>query len=446
MEDTICSISTNIGGAISIIRLTGKNSINIINKIFSKDLTKENSHTIHYGYIKNKEIIIDEVLVMLMRSPKTYTCEDVIEINAHGGVRVTNKILEILLESGCRLAEPGEFTKRAFLNGRIDLTKAEAVNDLITAKTDSSHAMAINAVSGRLYSKINDLREKIAKIISNIEVNIDYPEYTDEVEVTSNLIDKYLTEINEELKSIIKDSENGRIIKSGVNIAIVGRPNVGKSSLLNAFLDEEKAIVTNIPGTTRDIVEGSITLSGIEVNFIDTAGIRTTDDVVEKIGVEKSIKTIDIADLVIIVLNNNEELTEEDINLINQSNEEKTIYYINKSDLENKLILDKNNIVYGNTIAKDGINKLKETIVTKLKLEEIINKDMTYLGNIRQVDLVKKASASIDNAIKSKEKHEEIDLIEIDIKDAWEYLGKLTGEFYEDELVDKIFANFCLGK
>ncbi len=446
MNKTIAGISnTPSNSAISIIRVSGPDAFSIVNKIFSRDLTKFESHTINYGYIKENENIIDEVLLSVMKAPKTYTCEDLIEINCHGGISTTNKIFELLLDSGASIAEPGEFTKRAFLNGRIDLTKAEAVNDLISSKTDKAREMAINAINGRLYTKINDLRTTIAKIISNIEVNIDYPEYTDELEVTNNLIDKYLEDINNNLKSIIKDSETGRIIKNGINIAIVGKPNVGKSSLLNAFLDEEKAIVTSIAGTTRDIVEGAITLEGIELNFIDTAGIRKTDDVVEKIGVEKSKEAYSKADLVIVVLNNNEILSTDDLEIINNISPDKRIIFVNKNDLDKRLNLDLEYIT-GNTVKLDGIDKLKEAIKSKLNLTDVLNKDMTYLGNLRQIDLTKKASKAIESAIKSKQENMPIDLIEIDIKSAWQYLGELTGEFYEDELVDNIFSNFCLGK
>ncbi len=446
MEEVICGISTSVGNnAISIIRISGKDTISIVNKIFSKNINNVESHTINYGYIKNNNEIIDEVLLMLMKAPKTYTTEDIIEINCHGGISTTNKVLELLLENGCRLAEPGEFTKRAFLNGRIDLTKAEAVNDLLNSKTDKSRDMAMNAINGRLYNKINDLREDISKVLSNIEVNIDYPEYTDEIEVTDSLIDKYLIDINKKLKQIIIDSESGQIIKNGIKVAIIGRPNVGKSSLLNAFLDENKAIVTNIPGTTRDIVEGSIKLSGIELHFIDTAGIRNTEDIVEKIGVEKSIEISKTADLVIIVLNNNEKLTEEDSKLINNISNSKKLIFVNKNDLEQKLKIEEE-VIYGNTMSLNGIEELKDKIVKKLKFEEILSKDLIFLGNIRQINLVKKASKSLENAINGKENNMPIDLIEIDIKNAWQYLGELTGEFYEDELVDKIFSNFCLGK
>lgn len=449
MEDTICAISTSMGiGAISIVRVTGPNTIDIVDSIFDHDLKNASSHTIHYGHIKYKEEKIDEVLVMLMRGPKTYTTEDTIEINCHGGVSTTKKIMEVLLANGCRLAEPGEFTKRAYLNGRINLLEAESVNDLIIAKTDAARTLAINNVDGKLTKQISNLREKIAKILANIEVNIDYPEYTDELEVTIDLMHSYLDEINKELIKLVNGSKNGRIIKNGVNVAIIGKPNVGKSSILNSLLDEEKAIVTNIPGTTRDIVEGSITLNGVAINFIDTAGIRKTEDIVEKIGVDKSKKTAENADIILFVLNNNEAISEEEKVMLEKYNNDKLIVFVNKMDLESKLIIPENikDIVYGNTIDINGLEKLKERITEKLNLSNIVNKDMSYLCNLREIDLVNKAYESLKNAQSNLDAGYPVDMIEIDLKSAWDYLGEIMGDSYEGELVDKIFSNFCLGK
>ena len=449
MEDTICAISTSMGiGAISIVRVTGPNTIDIVDSIFDHDLKNASSHTIHYGHIKYKEEKIDEVLVMLMRGPKTYTTEDTIEINCHGGVNTTKKIMEVLLANGCRLAEPGEFTKRAYLNGRINLLEAESVNDLIIAKTDAARTLAINNVDGKLTKQISNLREKIAKILANIEVNIDYPEYTDELEVTKDLMHSYLDEINKELIKLVNGSKNGRIIKNGVNVAIIGKPNVGKSSILNSLLDEEKAIVTNIPGTTRDIVEGSITLNGVAINFIDTAGIRETEDIVEKIGVDKSKKTAENADIILFVLNNNEAISEEEKAMLEKYNNDKLIVFVNKMDLESKLIIPENikDIVYGNTIDINGLEKLKERITEKLNLSNIVNKDMSYLCNLREIDLVNKAYESLKNAQSNLDAGFSVDMIEIDLKSAWDYLGEIMGDSYEGELVDKIFSNFCLGK
>ena len=449
MEDTICAISTSMGiGAISIVRVTGPETISIVDNIFDHDLKNASSHTIHYGHIKYQNEIIDEVLVMLMRGPKTYTTEDTIEINCHGGVNTTKKIMEILLANGCRLAEPGEFTKRAYLNGRINLLEAESVNDLIIAKTDAARTLAINNVDGKLTKQISNLREKIAKILANIEVNIDYPEYTDELEVTEDLMHGYLDEINKELEKLVSGAKSGRLIKNGVNVAIIGKPNVGKSSILNALLDEEKAIVTNIPGTTRDIVEGTITLNGVAINLIDTAGIRETEDIVEKIGVDKSKKTAENADIILFVLNNNEAISEEEKLMLEKYNNDKLIVFVNKMDLESKLIIPENikDIVYGNTIDINGIEELKERITEKLNLSNIVNKDMSYLCNLREIDLVNKAYESLKNAQYNLDAGFSVDMIEIDLKSAWDYLGEIMGDSYEGELVDKIFSNFCLGK
>ena len=449
MYDTICAISSSSGiGAISIVRITGPEAIDIVDKIFSGTLKDKKTHTIHYGHIIDNGNVVDEVLVMLMRGPKTYTTEDTVEINCHGGISTTGKILEILINNGARLAEPGEFTKRAFLNGRINLLEAESVNDLIVAKTDAARTLAINNVGGKLTEKIRELREKIVKILSNIEVNIDYPEYTDELEVTHELMNKYLGEITKDLDNLVSGAKNGRLIKNGVNIAIIGKPNVGKSSILNYLLDEDKAIVTNIPGTTRDIVEGTITLNGIALNFIDTAGIRETDDIVEKIGVDKSKSVASSADIIIYVLNNNEEISSEELETMGNLDSKKTIIFVNKSDLEQKINLGNisREIILGNTVSDNGLDNLLVAIKNKLNLDSIVNKDMSYLSNIREITLVNKASVALNSAKKSLEEELPIDVIEIDLKRAWEYLGEIIGDAYEDELVDNIFSNFCLGK
>ncbi|MDE6284254.1 MAG: tRNA uridine-5-carboxymethylaminomethyl(34) synthesis GTPase MnmE, partial [Bacilli bacterium] len=443
MEDTICAVATSLGvGAISIVRVTGKDAIRIVNPLFKgKDLEKVDSHTVHYGHIVVDGENIDEVLLVLMRGPKTYTTEDTIEINCHGGINTTNRIMEVLLQNGCRLAEPGEFTKRALLNGRISLLEAESVNDLIVAKTDASRKLALNNVDGMLTKKIRNLREKLAKIISNIEVNIDYPEYEDEVQVTNELIEQFLGEITKELNELVSGAKNGRMIKEGINIAIIGRPNVGKSSILNFLLDEEKAIVTDIPGTTRDVVEGAITLNGVQLNFIDTAGIRETDDVVEQIGVDKSKQMANSADLVLFVFNNNDCILEEELQLLHQLEKENVLVFINKSDLEEKIEKNKlsdYSVIVGNTIDVNGLDGLLQEISKRFLLEQIVSKDMSYISNLRQADLIHKASEAISHANESHRSKMSVDLIEIDLKLAWDYLGELIGDAYADELVDTI--------
>ena len=451
MNDTIAAISTTLGvGAISIIRVSGNDAIKIVNKIFKgKNLEKVETHTINYGNIVDKDEIIDVVLVSVMKSPKTFTTEDVVEINCHGGISTTNKVLELVLNNGARLAEPGEFTKRAFLNGRIDLTQAESVMDLINSKNESKRKVAIKGLNGYVSNIIRNLRQEILELLASIEVNIDYPEYEDAIVMTNDIVKPKITEIKEELTKIINESENGKILTSGIKTIIIGKPNVGKSSILNRLLDEEKAIVTDIEGTTRDTVEGSITINGVSLNIIDTAGIRETEDIVEKIGVEKSLSLINEADLIVIVLNNNEELSEEDKKILTACKDKKVIVVINKSDLERKINLDDikyENIVYTNTIDLNGINSLKEKIVELFNLNELEQQDYTYLSNVRQISLAKEAYQileEVDNGIKNEVP---VDMIEIDIKRAWEKLGEIIGETYTEELIDQLFSQFCLGK
>ena len=445
MNDTIAAISTAVGvGAISIVRISGDEALSIVNKIFDRDVYSFKTNTINYGHIIEDDKIIDEVLLSVFLAPKTYTKEDIIEINSHGGISVTNKILELLLTNGARLAEPGEFTKRAFLNGRIDLVEAESVMDLIDAKTESARKMAINGVYGRLSEKINKLRNKALDIVSNIEVNIDYPEYEDIEVMTIDDIKEYSKELSKEIEDLLKTSETGKLIKEGINTVILGRPNVGKSSILNRLLDEEKAIVTDIPGTTRDIVEGSIRLNGVLINFLDTAGVRKTSNTVEKIGVEKSLSLLDKADLVLLVLNNNEELTDEDKELLDKTKDKKRIIVVNKIDLDNKLKIDMPYIKV--SAEKNDIDALLDEIKNIFKLEDINNGDLTYISNAREISLLKQAKESLNTLIKGLEEGIPIDMLEIDIRNIIDYLGQITGESYDNELIDKLFSNFCLGK
>ena len=451
MDDTIVAISTALGiGAISIIRLSGNDAIKIASKIFKgKNLEKVDSHTINHGFIVDKNKMVDEVLVSVMRSPKTYTTEDVVEINTHGGVASTNKVLELCLINGARLAEPGEFTKRAFLNGRLDLTQAEAVEDLINSSTDKSLSLSMNQLTGNLKNMIINLRKDLINLMANIEVNIDYPEYEDAAHITISLLKEKLIPIRSKLSKLLAESDNSKLIKDGIDIAIVGRPNVGKSSLLNRFLDEDKAIVTNVAGTTRDLIEGSIIYKGIKLNFIDTAGIRKSDDVVESIGIKRSLELINNADLIILTLNNNENLIKEDKELLELVKNKTCIIFVNKNDLESKIVLDNNLkdfVCYGNTIDLNGIDKLKEKINEMFNLDKITIKDGTYLTNARQKSLIKIAINEIDEALKNLDSHTPVDIIEIDIKNTWNTLGEIIGATYKDELLDELFSNFCLGK
>ncbi len=451
MDTTVAAISTALGvGSISIIRVSGPKSIEIVSKIFKgKNLKKVKSHTINYGYIVENTVIIDEVLVTVMKAPKTFTMEDVVEINCHGGIQTTKKVLELLLINGCEEALPGEFTKRAFLNGRIDLIEAESVMDLINAKTEQSHALAINGLSGKVSNMIKNLRDDILDILTNIEVNIDYPEYDDIEQITNKKIFDKLEKIKTKMTKILKDSENGMLLKIGIKTAIIGKPNVGKSSLLNNLLENEKAIVTDIAGTTRDIIEGEININGLILNLIDTAGIRKTNDLIEEIGVNRSIKMIEESDLILYLLNNNEKLTDEDLELLNKIKQKNHIIIINKIDLENKLdtsLLNKENIVKISIKENIGIDSLKNKILELFNLNKIETKDMTYLTNARSISILKEALNMINELLNNDISNTLLDMLEIDIKKIWNLLGSITGEVYEDELIDQIFSRFCLGK
>lgn len=446
MDDTICAISTALGvGAISIIRVSGNDSINIVNKIFDRDLTNVLSHTINYGHIIDNNEIIDEVLISVMKSPKTFTCEDIVEINCHGGIATTNKILELVIRNGARMALPGEFTKRAFLNGRIDLIEAEGVMDLINSKTEVGRKMAMASLSGKVSNMISDLRRKMLDIIANIEVNIDYPEYEDILVVTNDMIKDSVTNLKSELSKVLKEALDGKIIKEGIKTLIIGRPNVGKSSILNRLLDEDKAIVTDIEGTTRDIVEGTVSLDGILLNIIDTAGIRQTDNIVEKIGVDKSISLINEADLIILVLNNNEALNSDDLKLLESTKNKKRIIFINKSDLESNISIDED-VIYGNTLNNAGLDELKNKIKELFNMDNISNSDLNYLSSANQITTLKECLKSVEDIEIALENDLTIDMLEIDIKRIWELLGNLIGESYDEELLDNLFSKFCLGK
>ena len=447
MNDTIVAISTALGeGAISIIRVSGVDAIKIINPLFDgKDLEKASSHTINYGHIVYNGEIIDEVLLSIMKAPKTYTKEDVIEINTHGSIAVVNKIMEILLLEGCRLAEPGEFTKRAFLNGRIDLTESEGVMDLINSETELTRKMAINELSGNVSRLITDTREDIISLISNIEVNIDYPEYEDIEVVTINKIREKVREIKEKLLKTLKLSEDGKILKNGIKTVILGKPNVGKSSLLNALLEEEKAIVTDVKGTTRDIVEGSILVGGVKLNLIDTAGVRKSDDIVEKIGIEKSLNLIDEAELVLLILDASCPLSEEDKYLLEKTKDKKRIIIMNKIDLKlNNSYMD--DVIKISAKNNEGIEDIKDAIKELFNVGTFMSKNLTFFTNVRQISLLKSAIKFLEDVEQGIKEEREIDMIEIDLKLVWEKLGDIIGANYTEELIDNLFSRFCLGK
>ena len=450
MEDTIVAIATTVGfSALNVIRISGQNSIEIVNKICSKDLTKLKANTINYTFIIENDEKIDEVLVSIFKSPKSFTTEDVVEINTHGGTSTVNKIMQLLIKNGCRQAEPGEFIKRAFLNGRIDLIEAEAVSDLINSKTEEARKISMKGIEGKISNKIRTLREEILSLIANIEVNIDYPEYEDALVITNNLLKDKIENIKKQFENILENSKNNKIIINGISAGIIGSPNVGKSSLLNALLEEEKAIVTDIEGTTRDTVEGSIIISGIEVKLIDTAGIRKTKDKVEEIGVKKSYQILKNSDIILFVLDNNRKITKEEESLIKTLDKEKTIIIINKLDLKSNI--DKNKlkdftIVEISLKNENNLETLKNKIKELFNIEKIKNRDYTYLCNARQIGLIENALIIIKEIEEELNLNVEIDLIEINIRRLWDILGEILGESYNDELLDEIFSKFCLGK
>ncbi len=449
--DTIVGISTaQSQGAISIIRVSGDESVEITNQIFKgKNLTKVKSHTIHYGHIVDPKTnqIVDEVLVSVFLAPKTYTTENVVEINCHGGLFVTNQIYELLLTKGARPAEPGEFTKRAFLSGRIDLTKAEAVMDVIEAENKAALKISTSALTGKISGFINEKRKELLDIIATISVNIDYPEYDDVVELTNNDILPKLLKVKKDLDIALENALSAKLIKNGVNTTIVGRPNVGKSSLLNALLKENKAIVTNIPGTTRDVVEASIQLKSVTLNLIDTAGIRETEDIVEKIGVERSVDAISKADLILFVLDGNNTYTKEDEEIYNNIKDKAHLIIVNKSDLEQKIDLTNfSQYMYISTKNENNIENLENKILEKLQLVNINNKDITYISNARQIEKLQKAINALEDALNTISVGCEIDFVDIDIRKAWLFLGEIIGETSTDSLLDELFSKFCLGK
>ena len=451
MNENICAISTALGvGAISILRCSGPDVINIVNKIFKgTNLENVSSHTIHYGHIVDGNDVIDEVLVSVMRAPKTFTMEDVVEINCHGGISTTNKVLELLLVSGCRMATPGEFTKKAFLNGRIDLTEAEGIQELISSEGEEARKYAMNKVEGNLKKIIKSIRNELVNLSAILEVNYDYPEETDNPEITYDLLSTKLKEIDMSLKSLVSSTENVQFVSNGIDLAIIGKPNVGKSSILNHLTNENKAIVTNIAGTTRDVVYGSIFLNGVKFNLIDTAGIRESDDLVEQIGVTRSKEAIISSDLVVFVLNNNEPITQEELDVINTETSAKKIIFINKCNLEEKINLDKLNdytICYGNTIEANGLDSLKQTIIELFNLDELKSKNYNYLSNARHIALVKEAVSAVENGIESAENNLPFEMISVDINEAYKSLGEIIGAVYKDELLDTLFSKFCLGK
>lgn len=451
--DTITAISTPLGeGAIGIVRLSGTDALAIAQSVFKgKNLEQVASHTINYGHIIDPKTgtIIDEVMVSVMLAPKTFTRENVVEINTHGGIAVTNEILQLLIRQGARMAEPGEFTKRAFLNGRVDLTQAEAVMDIIRAKTDKAMTIAVKQLDGSLSQLINDTRQEILNTLAQVEVNIDYPEYDDVEEMTTALLREKTQEFQSLLENLLRTAKRGKIMREGLSTAIIGRPNVGKSSLLNNLLREDKAIVTDIAGTTRDVIEEYVNIKGVPLKLVDTAGIRETDDLVEQIGVERSKKALQEADLVLLVLNASEKLTDQDRALLNLSQDSNRIILLNKTDLEQKIELEQlpADLIPISVLTNHNIDLIEDRI-NQLFFDNagLVEQDATYLSNARHISLIEKAVQSLEAVNDGLALGMPVDLLQVDLTRTWEILGEITGDAAPDELITQLFSQFCLGK
>ena len=456
--DTITSISTPMGeGAIGIVRLSGPQAVEIGDKLYKgkKPLAEVDSHTINYGHIIDPETneTVEEVMISVLRAPKTFTREDIIEINCHGGILTINRILELTMTHGARMAEPGEYTKRAFLNGRIDLSQAEAVMDFIRSKTDRASKVAMNQIEGRLSDLIKRQRQSILEILAQVEVNIDYPEYDDVEDATTEFLLQQSKNIKQEINQLLETGAKGKIMREGLSTVIVGRPNVGKSSMLNNLIQDNKAIVTEVAGTTRDVLEEYVNVRGVPLRLVDTAGIRDTEDIVEKIGVERSRKALSQADLILFVLNNNEALTEDDQTLYDVVKNEDVIVIINKTDLETHLDINEVKEMIGDTpliqtsmLKQEGIDELEIQIRDLFFGGDVQNQDMTYVSNSRHISLLKQARQSIQDAIDAAESGIPMDMVQIDLTRTWEILGEIIGESASDELIDQLFSQFCLGK
>ena len=457
IDDTIAAIATAPGeGGIGIIRISGSNSLPVAEEIFKsvsgKKISEYNLRTLIYGNIFDGEKRIDEVLVAYMKGPNSYTGEDVIEINCHGGFISVKKILELILTKDVRLAEAGEFTKRAFLNGRIDLSQAEAVIDVIKSKTDKAQEVAQNQLEGSLANKIKSLRLKVTEVLAQLEVSIDFSD-EDVEDVTYKEIEDKSLALRDEIKKLYDSAESGKILRDGLKTVIIGKPNVGKSSLLNSILGENRAIVTEIAGTTRDVIEEFVNIKGIPLKIVDTAGIRETEDIVEKIGVQKSKESIDSADLVIIVLDSSKPLTDEDLEILENARSKKTIVLLNKIDLEQAIdqtvieeIVGKENIIKISALKNEGIEQIHDKIEAMVFAGDVKSSSSVVITNSRHKDALFKAYNSINDAIAGIDQRLPYDFIEVDFKNIWDYLGYINGDTVQEDLLDTIFSNFCIGK
>lgn len=453
--DTIAAISTAQGeGAIGIVRLSGDEAISIASHLYEgkNPLQDVASHSIVYGHITDGTSKIEEAMISVMRAPRTFTREDVVEINCHGGLVSVNRVLQLALKHGARLAEPGEFTKRAFLNGRIDLSQAEGVMDLIRAKTDRAMNVALGQLEGRLSGKIKQLRQELLETVAQVEVNIDYPEYDAEA-MTHDIMVEKVGFVIEEVDKLLRTAGQGKILREGLATAIIGRPNVGKSSLMNSLVHENKAIVTDIPGTTRDTLEEYVNVRGVPLRLVDTAGIRETEDIVERLGVERSRKALREADLILLVVNHGEELSPEDEALFEATADMNAVVIVNKVDVPRVINLERVNelaagrpVVTTAFIEDKGLEDLEEAIAALFFEGAIEGEDATYVSNTRHIALLEQAKQTAQDALEATDLGMPIDLIQIDVTRTWELLGEIIGDSVQDSLIDQLFSQFCLGK
>ncbi|CDZ99257.1 tRNA modification GTPase MnmE [Metalysinibacillus saudimassiliensis] len=458
--DTIVAISTPMGeGAIAIVRLSGDKAVEIADRVFrapnNKQLAQQTTHTIHYGHLiePKTDEVVEEVMLSLMRAPRTFTREDVVEINCHGGLTSVNRVLKLVLTNGARLAEPGEFTKRAFLNGRIDLSQAEAVMDLIRAKTDRAMNVALNQMDGKLSRLIGDLRQALLETLAQVEVNIDYPEYDDVEEMTVPVLLEKCGWVSQEIDKLLQTSSQGKILREGLSTVILGRPNVGKSSLLNSLVQENKAIVTDIAGTTRDIIEEYVNVRGVPLRLVDTAGIRETEDIVERIGVERSRQVLREADLILFMVNGAEPLGDEDRRLFETIEAMDYIVVVNKTDLPQQIDMNEVQVLAGNhrivttsLLEEQGVMELEEAIAALFFEGNVESGDLTYVSNARHIALLHQAKEAVEEAIHGAEAGVPVDMVQIDVTRTWEILGEIIGDTVQESLINQLFSQFCLGK
>lgn len=448
LSDTIVGIATLQGtSALNVLRVSGSEAISAVSKIFQgKNLREVPTHTVHYGHIVENGDSVDEVMVSVFRAPRSFTGEDVVEISTHGGTFVPNKVVSMLVRNGCRTAERGEFSQRAFINGRIDLTQAESIMDIISAKNDDQLRLAARGLQGEIRAVIEEMQGSLLAMMSQIEVNIDFPEYDDAQKMTNEILVPSLEKLESRMDDLLKKASTGKVIRDGIRTVIVGKPNVGKSSLLNTLLREDKAIVSDISGTTRDIVEGEWNLGGVILRLADTAGIRETSDLIEQIGIGKSKKALEAADLVLLVLDQSQKMTQEDLQLLELTKNKTRIIVGNKIDLGKNVDLEREKIINVSALTNLGIDLLEAEVKRLFVDESLFGSTEVLLSNARHIGKIQEARQSVAEALAACAARVPVDMVEIDVRNAWEALGEITGETGSEALISALFSRFCLGK